>query len=81
VDPTTLFQDNQGAIKIGRNFMSNKRSKHIDIKIHFIQNYIQDKQIKLEYMPTSEMIADCLTKPVGKIILERGKSILFGLTK
>jgi hypothetical protein len=35
--PTLLFQDNQGAITIERDFISNRKSKHIDIKEHFIQ--------------------------------------------
>ncbi len=51
-------------------FISNRRTKHIDIKFHFIREKVGDGVIRLLYTPTAEMIADCLTKPVGKQILD-----------
>jgi hypothetical protein len=75
---TVLHQDNQGAIKIAKNFTSNKRTKHIDIKYHFVKEKIQTKEIHLKYKSTEKMIANCLTKPVGKQIIDRAKKKMFG---
>jgi hypothetical protein len=76
--PTVLHQDNQGAIAIGKDFASNRRTKHIDIKYHYIRERVERGDIKLEYISTEGMIADCLTKPVGKQILDRAKKFIFG---
>jgi len=66
--PTTIYVDNQGAIKIANNPIANRRTKHIDVRYHYTREKIEQKEIKLEYLPTTEMLADILTKPVGKNI-------------
>jgi len=38
------------------------RSKHIDIRYHFIRYYVQKGAVKLEYISTDEQVADALTK-------------------
>jgi hypothetical protein len=76
--PTVLHQDNQGAIAIGSDFISNRRTKHIDIKYHFIREKVEDGVIRLQYIPTAEMVADCLTKPVGRQILDKTRVQIFG---
>ena len=42
------------------------RTKHIDIRHHFIREKVVDGSINLVYCPTESMIADALTKPVSK---------------
>ena len=42
---TVLYQDNQGAIAIEKDFISNRRLKHIDIKVHFIQEHLANRNI------------------------------------
>ena len=44
------------------------RTKHIDINYHFIRDKIIKKQLILDYCPTEEMLADLLTKPLGKTL-------------
>ncbi|CAB4027048.1 Hypothetical predicted protein [Paramuricea clavata] len=63
---TTIYEDNQGAIAMSRNPVLHKRTKHIDIKYHFIREKTQDGTIELKYCPTNEMLADILTKPLSK---------------
>lgn len=63
----TLFYDNQGAGAISNNEGMHKRTKHIDVRHHFIQDCIQSNQIKTQYIPTTEMLADVFTKPLGKL--------------
>ena len=60
--PTVIFEDNQPAIHIAENRLTSQRSKHIDIKYHFIREAITDHIIKLVYVPTHDQLADILTK-------------------
>jgi hypothetical protein len=67
----TIFEDNQSAIKTANNRIHNDRSKHIDVRYHFIRELIEEKKLKLVYCPTQNMIADIMTKALGKIAHER----------
>ena len=60
--PTVLMEDNQGAIAISKNPVGHARTKHIDIRYHYIREAMQNGIINLHYCPTEEMIADLLTK-------------------
>ncbi len=63
--PPLLHCDNQGAITIAENPVHYQRSKHIDIRYHFIRHALQTNQIALTYIPTKSQIADVLTKALG----------------
>ena len=63
---TTIFEDNQSAISMTKNPQFHGRSKHISIKYHFVRDQVTDGTIKVEYCPTTEMIADMLTKGLSK---------------
>jgi hypothetical protein len=76
--PTKILQDNQGAIAMAKDVISSRRTKHIDIRYHFIRERIRNGDIHLEYEPTETMLADCLTKPVSKQVMDRAKAIFFG---
>jgi hypothetical protein len=60
--PTTLYCDNQAAVALASNGNYHARTKHIDIRYHFIRFVVEDGSIKLIYCPTDEMTADTLTK-------------------
>jgi hypothetical protein len=62
--PTTIYGDNQGALALTENPEFHARTKHIDVSAHYIRELIEDQIVKLEYKPTNEMLADCLTKPL-----------------
>ncbi|KAL7278123.1 hypothetical protein ACG7TL_008094 [Trametes sanguinea] len=63
--PTTLYCDNQSAREVIRNVdVFHARTKHIDIRYHFIRELVADKTIVLDYCPTHEMVTDILTKPL-----------------
>ena len=64
--PTLIMGDNQYSIAIARNPVSHARTKHIDIRYHFIREALQDDVIDLRFCPTSEMTADVLTKPLSR---------------
>ena len=50
------------AIALTRDHQYHARTKHIDIRFHFIRWVVEDKKIKLVYCPTEDMVADVLTK-------------------
>lgn len=59
----TVYNDNQSAQKLLLvKEYSHKRTKHIDLRYHFVKNLIQEKQMNVKYLPTDQMIADVLTK-------------------
>ncbi len=64
VSPVMILEDNQGAIAIAKNPVDNSRTKHIDIRYHYICECVQNGQIQLQYCPTDDMKADILTKPL-----------------
>ena len=57
-----LQGDNQGALAIAVDPISHDKVKHIDIRYHFIREQVEDGIVKLEYVPTEDMLADFLTK-------------------
>ncbi|KAH9458192.1 hypothetical protein Pst134EB_033400 [Puccinia striiformis f. sp. tritici] len=71
--PTKIFDDNQGAIALANDASnhSNYKTKHMALRHHFIRREIKIKAIELEYIPSSRMLADFLTKAVGKISIKR----------
>ncbi|KAH9076395.1 hypothetical protein Ae201684P_010341 [Aphanomyces euteiches] len=58
----TCYGDNQGAIALTQQKVTNDRSKHIDVAWHFIRDMVRDKIMAIIYVPTKEMLADVLTK-------------------
>ena len=62
--PVVIYEDNQGCIALSKNNVNHSRTKHIDIKHHFIRECVKLQQIQLQYLPTEEMVADMLTKPI-----------------
>ena len=58
----TLFCDNLSAINISKNPIQHSRTKHIDIRHHFIKDLVEDKVITLEHVATELQLADIFTK-------------------
>jgi transposase InsO family protein len=61
-EPVTLFSDNQSAIALTKDHQYHARTKHIDIRFHFIRWVIEEGKLRLVYCPTADMVADTLTK-------------------
>jgi hypothetical protein len=59
---TIIYGDNQGAITLAKNDQFHGRVKHIDIQHHFVREKLAEGRIDLRYVPTSEQVADGLTK-------------------
>ncbi|CAB1120479.1 unnamed protein product [Ectocarpus sp. CCAP 1310/34] len=61
-----VFEDNQGAIQIMHNPITNSNSKHIDVRHHFIRELVERKEISITHVPTQFQHADFLTKAISK---------------
>ncbi|MBW0463583.1 hypothetical protein O181_003298 [Austropuccinia psidii MF-1] len=62
----TIYNDNQGAISRAKNPIYHSRTKHIDVHYNSIRDLIENKEIDIKYLPTEELIADCLTKALDR---------------
>ena len=76
--PVEIRSDNQGAIALVKNPVKHHKSKHIDIRYHFIRNYLKEDKISLSYVPSDKNVADIFTKPCSKFKLQDFKTQLFG---
>ena len=81
VDDVYVYQDNQSAIILENNGLKSvgKGSRHINIKYFFVINNIKDKEIKVIYYPTKEMLADFFTKPLPGVLFVQLRNTILGL--
>ena len=70
LDVTCIFCDNQSCVKLSKNPMFHDKSKHIEIKFHYIRDMVQRGALKPQYIATDEQIANVLTKPLAKVKFE-----------
>uniref|UniRef100_A0A5S6QQU2 Integrase catalytic domain-containing protein n=1 Tax=Trichuris muris TaxID=70415 RepID=A0A5S6QQU2_TRIMR len=66
VTPTTVYEDNQGCIRLLDSNHCGARTKHIDVRHHQLRSLREQGIISIEYCPTENMTADIFTKPLGK---------------
>jgi hypothetical protein len=76
--PATVMQDNKSTMALVANARSNSaRTRHIAIRYFFVSDRVQQGELKIEYLPTGDMIADILTKPlVGEQFKKLRKALL-----
>lgn len=67
----TLLSDNNGCIAISKNPAHHSRTKHIDIRYHYIRDQILLQEVNLKYLSTDEMAADMFTKPLTQVKFEK----------
>jgi hypothetical protein len=71
-----MLGDNMGAIALIKNLHLNERSKHIDICYHFVRDLARNGRLRVSYVPTTDMVADGMTKPLLCVAFERFKDQL-----
>ncbi|GJY95827.1 retrovirus-related pol polyprotein from transposon TNT 1-94, partial [Tanacetum coccineum] len=71
-----IFCDNTSAITISKNPLLHSRTKHIDIRYHFIRDHILKGDIELHFIPTEYQLVDIFTKPLDEPTFTRLKSEL-----
>ncbi len=75
----TIHEDNMGAIKLSKNWISSKRSKHIEIKYHHIRELVENGEIELKHVRTECQPADILTKNVPRAVFEKYRRSIMNL--
>ena len=62
-----IMEDNQAAFCIARSLVMYTRTKHINIRYHYVREALAEGTIDLQYCPAEIMVADILTKPPPKV--------------
>ena len=66
--PVRMWCDNRSAIAMANSLKSSIRSRHIDIKYHYVRELVEREIVTLEWVASGEMLADILTKPLGRMM-------------
>ncbi|CAM8899786.1 unnamed protein product [Rhodiola kirilowii] len=72
----TLYCDNMSAISISKNPVHHSKTKHIDIRHHFIRELVEQKVVTLKHVTTDKQLADIFTKPLDATQFETLRSSL-----
>ncbi|KAF0708767.1 hypothetical protein AaE_013097 [Aphanomyces astaci] len=70
-DQVTLHCDNMSAIATSKSTAINERTKHIDVRHHYLRELVRSGALSLTFVPTAEMIADALTKTATKHSIQK----------
>lgn len=62
--PLLLLIDNKSAINLVKNLVSYGRSKHIETRLHYLREEVNNGMLRVQHCPTEEQLADICTKPV-----------------
>lgn len=74
--PVTLYIDNRSTVDLARNPVFHGRSKHIDLRYHFIRDCVEQGLIVIKHVSTDEQRADILTKALAAAKFEKMRSLL-----
>ena len=75
----TLHEDSQACIKIATNPCLAERTKHFDIKYHWLREKVKNGDVKLQYISTHDQLADIFTKGLGERQHSKLRALLTGL--
>ena len=71
-DVVRMHSDNEAAIGWATGEKSPyKRSKHIDVAVHYIRDIARSGKVNVQYVPTDKNVSDGMTKPLGKIAFKK----------
>ena len=66
-----VYGDNQSTLAVSQNGVKGERTKHVDVKYHFITQTVEEGAVKLKWIPTAEQQADIFTKALAPPVFER----------
>ena len=76
--PTPIFEDNAATIAVSNNERATKRLRHVDLRHFAILEWVQNGEVTLKSIPSSDNPADCLTKPLGNVLHRRHSDTTLG---
>jgi hypothetical protein len=71
IPPIPVYCDNQGALALTTNNKFHTRTKHIDIRYHYVRSLVRSGLLDLQYCPTEDNIADIFTKVLPRLRLTK----------
>ena len=75
-DTMVVYCDNSSAIDISKNLVQHSKTKHIEIKYHFIRDLVEWKIVALEYIPIERQNANIFTKPLDRSKFETLRQVI-----
>ena len=66
IDHITIKCDNTSTINLSKNLIQHSRTKHIDIRHHFLRDHTLNGDITLMFIDTNHQLADIFTKPLNE---------------
>ena len=75
-DTMIVYCDNSNAIDISKNPIQHSKTKHIEIRYHFIRDLVERKIVYLEYIPTERQNTDIFTKPLDRSKFETLRQVI-----
>ena len=74
--PTTIYTDSQSAMRLAINPEFHSRTKHVDVKFHFLREQVVLRSIDIQFIPTQQQIADIMTKALTPNQFRRLRDLL-----
>ena len=71
-----VYYNNSSAIDISKNLVLHSKTKHIEIRYHFIRDLVERKIMCLEYIPTEHQNANIFTKPLDRSKFETLRQVI-----
>jgi hypothetical protein len=75
-DATKIRVDNKSAIELAKNPVHHERSKHIDVRFHFIREHVKKGDVQMDHVATRDQAADIFTKALPTELFNHGKTLL-----
>jgi transposase InsO family protein len=75
-EPLCVLNDNMGAVSLSHHPGNHDRTKHIDMRHHWLQEKVEDKTLKVEHVSTENNLADIFTKPLPLVKAQHFSQVL-----
>ena len=80
IGPALLMQDNKsGILMMNRGMSISERTRPIGTRFFFVKDRIEAGEVELQYLPTEEMIAYAMTKPLQGELFRKMRALLFNM--
>ena len=73
-----MYEDNEGALRLASNPLSSNRTKHIDVRYHFIRDEVKRGSIMVLHVKSEGQHADALTKPLAIEVFRKHRDFMCG---
>ena len=81
IGPVTIYQDNKSTMAlVKKGYSTANNTRHINIRYFFIKDRVEKQELKIEYLPTEDMIADFFTKPLQGELFKKLRNKILGIT-